>query len=95
MAATFALSTMRDANSALGGLISAPLVAATFPLRSCEIIGDLAYLVSPLCPCNGIRYIAVIWIWESSYRTFVLTYILAIGFKTPTRGFSRFARNLN
>jgi hypothetical protein len=34
VAATFALSTMRDANSALGGLISAPLVAATFPFRS-------------------------------------------------------------
>ena len=51
----------------------------------CEIIGDFVYYLVP----HGIS------IQVSSYRTFVLTYILAIGFKTPTRGFSRFSRNLN
>jgi hypothetical protein len=51
----------------------------------CEIIGDFVYYLVP----HGIS------IQVSSYRTCVLTYILAIGFKTPTRGFSRFSRNLN
>jgi hypothetical protein len=53
--------------------------------QGCEIIGDFVYYLVP----HGIS------IQVSSYRTFVLTYILAIGFKTPTRGFSRFSRNLN
>jgi hypothetical protein len=51
----------------------------------CEIIGDFVYYLVP----HGIS------IQVSSYRTFVLTCILAIGFKTPTRGFSQFSRNLN
>jgi len=51
----------------------------------CEIIGDLVTYLVP----HGIL------IQVSSYRTFVLLYIFAIGFKTPTRGFSQFTRNLN
>ncbi len=51
--------------------------------NDCEIIGDLAYLVSPLCLLSPI-----IWIRESSNGTLVLSYMFAYGFKTPTRGFS-------
>jgi hypothetical protein len=54
-------------------------------MRECEIIGDFVYYLVP----HGIS------IQVSSYRTFVLTYILSIGFKTSTGGFSRFSRNLN
>jgi len=60
-----------------------PLFILFLALMYCEIIGDLAYLVSPLCLLSPI-----IWIRESSNGTLVLSYMFAYGFKTPTRGFS-------
>ena len=64
--------------------------------NDCEIIGDLVHYLVPrvLVPSRLLTHAYGISIQVSSYRTVVLTYMLAIGFKTPTRGFSRFTRNL-
>ena len=54
-------------------------------MRECEIIGDLAYLVSPQCLLSPI-----IWIRESSNGTLVLLYLrtcLLLGFKPQQEGF--------
>ena len=69
--------------------------------RVCEIIGDLAtYLVLCLYLLSDCQNCQVNVSWRLSEQVdvtsfLVLAYMHAHGFKTPTREFSQFNRNLN
>jgi hypothetical protein len=81
--------------------VATAAVASPVAVPACEIIGDLAtYLVPRLCPLSDCqnRQVDVSWRLPEQVDVtalLVLAYMHAYGFKTPTREFSQFDRNLN